>query len=144
MESGNAKSSLENIVCGVPQGSILGPLLLVTCMNDICNVSNILKFVLLADDTTIFTSDKNVAKLFSETIREINKLYTWLSVNKLSINIKNTNYIAFSNIHENVACSVGINNIKFQRVYLTKFLRVFIDHKLTWKEHINYVCGNNM
>ena len=50
VEVGNVRSSLENIVCGVPQGSILGPLLFVIYMNDICNVSNILKFVLFADD----------------------------------------------------------------------------------------------
>ena len=78
MEFENAKSSLKNIACGVPQGSILGPLLLVIYMNDICNVSNILTFVPFADDTTIFTSDKNVAKLFSQTNRELNKLYTCL------------------------------------------------------------------
>ena len=82
-----------------------------------------------------------MAKLYSETNRELNKLYTWLSVNNLSINIKKTNYIVFSNIHENVASSVGINIIKLQRVYSTKFLGVFIDHKLTWKEHINYGRG---
>ena len=51
-----------------------------------------------------------MAKLYSETNRELNKLCTWLNVNKLSINIKKTNYIVFSNIHENVATSVGINN----------------------------------
>ena len=110
-------------------------------MNDICNVSKILTFVLFADDTTICTSDKNVAKQYSETNRELNRLYTWLSVNKLSINIKKTNYIVFSNIHENVANSVGINNTKCQKVYLKKFIGVFIDHKLTWQEHINYACG---
>ena len=54
---GNAKSSLENIVCDVPQGSILGLLLFVIYMNDICNVSNILKLVHFADVTTVFTSD---------------------------------------------------------------------------------------
>ena len=53
-------------------------------MNDICNVSYILKFVLFADDTTIITSDKNMAKQYSETNREHNKLYTWLSVNIIS------------------------------------------------------------
>ena len=55
---GNVKSSLENIVRGVPQGSILGQLLFVIYMNDISNVSNILKFVLFVDDTTIFTTTK--------------------------------------------------------------------------------------
>ena len=103
VEFGNVKSSLENIVCGVPHGSILGPLLIVIYMNDICNVSNILKFVLFADDTTIFFSEKYMAKLYSETNRELNKLFTWLSVNKLSINIKKTYYIVFSNINESVA-----------------------------------------
>ena len=92
--------------------------------------------------TQLFSQQqKNMAKLYSETNRELNKLYTWLWVNKLSINIKKTNYIVLSNIHENVASSVGINNIKLQRAYSTKFLGVFIVHKLTWKEHINYVCG---
>ena len=52
-----------------------------------------------------------------------------------------TNYIVSSNIHESVASSVGINNIKLQRVYTTRPLGEFIDHKLTWKEHINYLCG---
>ena len=69
VEFGNAKCSLENIVCGVPQGSMLGPLLFVIYMNDICSVSNILKFVLFADDTTILASDKNVTKLCSEANR---------------------------------------------------------------------------
>ena len=82
-----------------------------------------------------------MAKQYSERNRENNKLHTWLSVSKRSINIKKTNYIVFSNTHENVASSVGINNIKCQRVYSSKFLGVFIDYKLTWKEHIKYACG---
>ena len=69
VEFGNVKSSLENIVCGVPQGSMLGPLLFVIYMNDTCNVWNIFRFVLFADDTTIVTSDKNMTKLYSETNR---------------------------------------------------------------------------
>ena len=81
-------------------------------MNLLCSVSNILKFVRFADDITIFTSDKNVARQYSETNRELRQSYTWLCVNKLPINIKKTNYIVFSNIHENVASSVGINDIK--------------------------------
>ena len=56
---------------------------------------NTSKFVLFADDTIIFTSEKNVTNLYSETNRDLNKLYTWLCVNKLSMNIEKTNCLVF-------------------------------------------------
>ena len=83
-------------------------------MNDICNVSNIFTFVLFADDTSIFTSNKDIAKPYSDTNRELNKSYTWLCVNKLTNIIEKTNDSVFSNIHENFVTSIGINNINLQ------------------------------
>ena len=131
VELRNVRSLLENIVCGVPHGSILGPLLFVIYINDICNVSIILKCVLFADDASIFISNKDIAKLYCETSRKLNKLYIWLSVNKLSINIEKTNYIVFSN--QIYVTSIGINNIILQRVYSMNILGVSMDYKLTWK-----------
>ncbi len=59
----SAISPTESVTCGVPQGSILGPLLFILYMNDICQTSNLLKIILFADDTTIFYSHENTSVL---------------------------------------------------------------------------------
>lgn len=82
-----SKSNL--IQCGVPQGSILGPLLFLLYINDISYVSNVLDLILFADDTNLFYSHKDLSHLTSILNCEMNKLSEWFIVNKLSINIKN-------------------------------------------------------
>ena len=57
------ESDMANVVCGVPQGSILGPKLFILYINDICNTSSLLKFILFADDTTIFWSGRDLTEL---------------------------------------------------------------------------------
>ena len=75
--------SLRDVVCHVTQGSILGPLLFMIYINDICNVSEILHFVLYADDTTFYTTHNDLGILFHHTNIEFKKLYIWLCLNKL-------------------------------------------------------------
>ena len=82
-----------SVVCGVPQGSILGPKLFIMHINDICNVSNILKFVLFADDTNIFCSGKDINQLSKLLCIELDKLNIWFAVNKLSLNVSKTNFM---------------------------------------------------
>ena len=90
----NQASSMQFIKCGVPQGSVLGPVLFLLFINDIYNVSNLLKFVLFADDTNIFCSNENVALLQDTLNRELAKLFVWFSINKLSLNLgKNKLYV---------------------------------------------------
>ena len=98
-----------------------------------------MKFVLFADNTNIFTSNKDIDELYSETNRELDKLCTWFCVSKLSINIEKTNYAVFSNKDENSVTSIDINNIVLQRVYSTDVPQVFTGHKHTWKEYNNYI-----
>ena len=129
-----------NITCGIPQGSILGPLMFLLYINDIANVSSVLFFLLFADDTTVFCSGKNIDDLINIVNREMQKLIIWLYVNKLSINTEKTNYILFSLRKKiNTSCNVYINQKVIDRVTNTKFLGVIIDEKLTWSHHIKYI-----
>ena len=85
-----------NITCGIPQGSILGPLMFLLYINDIANVSSVLFFLLFADDTTVFCSGKNIDDLINIVNREMQKLIIWLYVNKLSINTEKKQIIYYS------------------------------------------------
>ena len=80
----NTSSSKKPISCGVPQGSILGPLLFLLYINDIANVSDILYLILFADDTNAFMSGKNINQMITTMNKELEKLSIWLSANKLS------------------------------------------------------------
>ncbi len=137
------KSDLQNIDCGVPQGSILGPLLYLIYVNDISKSTNahILSF---ADDTTIFLSDPNLQNLFQMANIEMNKLYAWFYSNKLSLNASKTKFIILRSPHQicdSLHMNISINGINIGQIgkqfeeVSTKFLGIHIDENLTWKPH---------
>ena len=129
------KSELLSIQCGVPQGSILGLLLFTIYVNDMCNVSKLLKFILFADDTNIFHSHSKLPDLISELNTELDKMYMWFCVNKLSLYIAKTNYILFGRYTHQQDVAIIINNVNIQRVQATKFLGVLIDEQEEPHEH---------
>ena len=109
-------------------------------INDICNVSEIVKLILFADDTNVFYSDHDINNLCTTLSNELDKLHAWFTVNKLSLNISKTNYILFGRrrcIADNVSITMGKSPIS--RVKVTKFLGVNIDENSTWKGHISVV-----
>ena len=133
---GKYSSHLSTVLCGVPQGSVLGPLLFILYINDICNVSNLLKLILFADDTNLFRSGDNLEKLSREISVELSKLNVWFKVNKLSLNVAKTNFIVFSGKKRVDGVRVTIDSKSLEQVDSTKFLGVIIDERLTWKQHI--------
>ena len=88
-------SDLKYISCGVPQGSVLGPLLFLLYINDLPNISAKLKFFLFADDTNIYFESDDLLNVEKTVNKELKKLYLWLNVNRLSLNVSKTNYIIF-------------------------------------------------
>ena len=88
----NIFSSLKPVSCGVPQGSILGPILFLLYINDLPNSTNLLKFILFADDTNLFYSSKDQKEATSFINRELRSVSEWMNCNKLSVNLKNTFY----------------------------------------------------
>jgi hypothetical protein len=131
-------SNIDTITCGVPQGSVLGPLLFLIYVNDIKNVIPSEKIKLFADDTNMFIYDSNLDDAKKKAINCINKLNVWFTANKLSLNLTKTCYITFSN--KNIPdLNLVINGHKIEKVTNCKYLGLTIDEKLNWDTHINNV-----
>ena len=134
--------------CGVPQGSVLGPLLFLLYINDIYTCSKVLDFYLFADDTNILYADKNLKLLEQKVNAELNKLYVWLTLNKLNLNIKKSNFVIFRPYQKRLSFQPKIRifdneknmNISLECKNYVKYLGILIDSNLSWKIHIEYIA----
>ena len=145
VEVNGACSDSLPITTGVPQGSILGPLLFIIYMNDIPNSSSEVNFILYADDTSIFTSiDLSNIQNSVDINNELHKVSTWLRCNKLSLNISKTKFMFFHHHKKNIRGKVPeikINNTDIARVQNFNFLGININENLSWKSHCDFLAG---
>ena len=135
-------SGKQMIRCGVPQGSILGPLLFLTYINDLSSACDHSQPFLFADDTNLFLSGSSICQLQQNMESDLMNIAEWLKANKLSLNIKKTHFMVFTSKNKtptNMELHIGGQPI--EKVEHTKFLGVILDHKITWKKHINYISN---
>ena len=134
----NVKSDSLSVTCGVPQGSILGPLLFLLYINDLNAISKLLTLIMFADDTNIFINGNKLDDITSLLNTELEKINCWFCANLLSLNTKKTNYILFG--YKNMPdVEILINNQKISRVNHTKFLGVIIQNNLKWHAHVQLI-----
>src|SRR6218665_2798516 len=135
----NMCSSLLPLICGVPQGLILGPLLFILYVNDIQTISD-LSLIMFADDTNIFATGYCPFLLSNTLNAKLQSISEWFSTNLLSLNLNKTCFMIFSKRKFPIAAEmITINGVALQRVRETKFLGVIISDDLKWKKHVDLV-----
>ena len=147
-EIDNIKSNMLSITTGVPQGSILGPLLFIIYINDFAQASKMFTFLIYADDTTLSstlnvfsdnTHDRNLEFLINEELVKIND---WLKINKLSLNVVKSKFMIFQKKRKNIQIlNLKIDNINIDQVMEFNFLGLIIDTNLNWKKHAEKISN---
>ena len=138
------KSTTKCITIGVPQGSILGPLLFLFYVNDLPKLSSNSKMTLFADDTIISVSKPNYEELVSCLSRELFLIKSWTNSNRLSINVTKTQAIKFSNIPMTINGNeprISIDGSFLDLVTSCRYLGVELDNKLTFAGHIKTITS---
>ena len=135
----NSNSKILPIKYGVPQGSVLGPVLFLMNINDLPNITNKFNFTLFADDTTLTFKSHNLYYLENEINSTLVLICDWLCGNKLVLNIDKTNLILFHRTIVKHKMNIKINNIAIKKTTNFKFLGILIDENRNWKIQINNI-----
>ena len=139
VEYNDSKSRTRVITTGVPQGSILGPLLFLIYINDLPSVSTVFDMLMYADDTTLYCNINEELNDFTIN-NELGKIDDWLTSNKLCLNAKKTKFMIFHS-HQRIIAQpkLTINNTDIEQVKQFNFLGLILNSQLTWSSHIEHI-----
>ena len=135
-------SKMKSIDKGVPQSSILGPLLFLIYINDIPNSSNILNFLMYADDTKLHCCLEDIEDDNKEfrINQELQHVQGWLKVNRLALNVKKTKYMMFHKHNKIVEhLDLHVNNNAIEKVDNFNCLGLHLNTRLTWHTHVSEI-----
>jgi hypothetical protein len=138
------RSQEQESTCGIPQGSILGPLLFILYINDLPNYVSSVKVSMYADDTAIFYTSSDVNDIVNKINGDLVNVDNWLSKNKLSLNVDKTNFMPIGTPQQLARLSdhefnINIKGTRLQRVNHCKHLGVIVDENLLWSNHVDHV-----
>ena len=136
------KSSSKNIICGIPQGSVMGPLLFLIYINDLPKVLKHTNSYLYADDTVLTIGDSDLQVATEKMEEDLSIVAKWLVRNKLSLNVKKTKYMVYgmkSQIKKIIYHRLRIDDLEIERVHNFKYLGVHLDTCLTFNKHIDCI-----
>ena len=142
-------NSYYNLTYGVPQGSILGPLLFIMYISDMTDITQNNKMIVYADDTTVFVSGRSLTEAMQKCNDILNRFYIYFTVNKLSINPSKTKYLIYKPIfrksgmhkllYNTTHTKVMLNDTVLEQVDKIQFLGVVLNNKLTWEDHKHHI-----
>ena len=145
VQMGNAHSSLAPATCGVPQGSVLGPLLFLTYINDLPLHVKSSNLSLFADDATLHKSARTIDSINLPLNTDVEKIKKWCQENGMIINENKSKCMLLgtsqklSKENSNIL-TIGVNGSTLEHVDCEKLLGVYIDPSLQFSKHIDHVC----
>ena len=138
-------SNFREIVCGVPQGSILGPALFILFVNDMPELVQKAKISQYADDTVIYASGHSETDIAVNLNLDLGRLTKWCRENKLHVNCNKTKYLTFGPRGKTSACvgsNLEMDGSKLNRVTTYKYLGITLDQNLTYDSHLAILARN--